>query len=331
MAYSQAERLEKVMAYLVAELESEPGSRKRVTLESLADRFEVTRRTIQRDLEELKGRHGMEIVWDNSGKTYYLIGEYSLQPMFSFKRSQLFSLCIGSVILEQYKGTPLHGELAQAMEVLLQKLDLAKTRISLADLRRSLSVRPEPPRTFDKQVFDTTLNAIQRSKPLRIHYQAPGARASSRTIHPYHLLGYCGDFYVLSWCTKQKDIRFFALSRILTCEILARPFDPDPSVEKELKRHLEEGFGIFRGETETTVRLRFNKQQAPYVRERTWVAGQKTRNLDDGRLEISFTVGHLFEVQRWVQSWGSAVEVLEPAHLRDAVARELKQAGRQYS
>ncbi len=72
-------------------------------------------------------------------------------------------------------------------------------------------------------------------------------------------------------------------------------------------------------EKPVTVVLRFRADQAPYVTEREWHPSQRFRTLRDGRLEMTFRAGGLFEITRWILGWGDAVEVLRPQRLRASI------------
>src|SRR5208337_1559910 len=87
-------------------------------------------------------------------------------------------------------------------------------------------------------------------------------------------------------------------------------------------------FGIFRGEKRNTVRLRFSSDQAPYVAERIWMEGQKMKQLSGGGVILSFQTSHLYEVQRWVLSWGEDVRVLAPKALVEEVKKTLRMTTR---
>jgi hypothetical protein len=49
--------------------------------------------------------------------------------------------------------------------------------------------------------------------------------------------------------------------------------------------------------------LRFDAVLAPYIRERTWHASQRIRDLEDGGIELRFTCGESFDVTCWFASW----------------------------
>jgi predicted DNA-binding transcriptional regulator YafY len=72
------------------------------------------------------------------------------------------------------------------------------------------------------------------------------------------------------------------------------------------------------------TRLLFPKDEAPWVMEREWHPSQITKTRKTGEIELSFPAAGLFEVMRWVLSWGRCVKVLAPPELVRMVADEVK-------
>ena len=62
---------------------------------------------------------------------------------------------------------------------------------------------------------------------------------------------------------------------------------------------------------------RENAGLADRIREREWHESQEIRDLPDGRLELKLRLGALPEIERWVLTWGSDAEVVEPRELRE--------------
>jgi len=70
--------------------------------------------------------------------------------------------------------------------------------------------------------------------------------------------------------------------------------------------------------------------EALYVPEREWHPTQRLRDLADGRVELTLRAGGMFEILRWVLSWGDAAEVVRPAALRREIASMFRRAATIY-
>lgn len=69
------------------------------------------------------------------------------------------------------------------------------------------------------------------------------------------------------------------------------------------------------------VRIRFSALAADHVRDRFWHESQELVALADGGLELRLQLADLIEVERLILQWGGHAEALEPAELRERLAR----------
>ncbi|PLX48575.1 MAG: hypothetical protein C0613_10335 [Desulfobulbaceae bacterium] len=90
-------------------------------------------------------------------------------------------------------------------------------------------------------------------------------------------------------------------------------------------------FGVHWSDRLTRVRVRFSKEVAPYIRERIWHESQQISDAADGGLLLELTVSHLFDLKKWLLSWGCQARVLEPAELAEQMAEEARAMARLYA
>ena len=88
-----------------------------------------------------------------------------------------------------------------------------------------------------------------------------------------------------------------------------------------ITKHLSESFGVFTGKGRHRVRIWFDAFSARLVGEREWHPTQSIRQLRNGEMELTMTLGGLEEVERWILSWGEHARVLEPAELKMRIRR----------
>jgi predicted DNA-binding transcriptional regulator YafY len=135
---------------------------------------------------------------------------------------------------------------------------------------------------------------------------------------------YQGEWYLIGHCHRRGAIATFAMSRIETVLLLEDRF----SVPADFDHACYSGaqFGIFSGEREVLVKVWFSKAHAPYVLEREWHPRQTVLRKKDGSMVLGFPARHLYEVRRWILSWGSGAKALAPKALAEAVQQELAAA-----
>src|SRR5205823_11569124 len=109
------------------------------------------------------------------------------------------------------------------------------------------------------------------------------------------------------------QLRTFALPRIRDVRVSKTRFKRP--LEFSIGRFLEQSFGVFAKPTKIKypVRIVFDAFAAPRIQERQWHPSQRIKQLPNGRIELSLTLGNLEEIERWILSWGSHAQVLAPA------------------
>ena len=295
---------------------------------SLAEEWETSPKTIQRDIEFLKWEMGAPIEYDRSRHGYYYSEPDFVLPALRIAEGDLFAICLAEKVLRQYENTPVHTRLASVFSKIERYLP-DHVSISPAVLDERFSFFPEAAPTIDPDIWEQAFKALRLGRTLNIAYQIPGRRKPYDTrVDPFHVVGYRGEWYLIGHCHLKNALRVFGISRIRKAQVSEDTFaiPTDFDFEEQWRNH----FGIMVGSDELTVRIRFRKDQAPYVQERDWHPAQEFSEEKDGSLVMTFKTRHLLEVTRWVLSWGSAATVLEPAELVEAVKAEAAAMGSNY-
>jgi predicted DNA-binding transcriptional regulator YafY len=145
-----------------------------------------------------------------------------------------------------------------------------------------------------------------------------------RLVDPYGLVYHDGVWIMVGFCHLRKEIRSFAVDRVL--ELRERYLYFKPLTGFDLKEHLSHSWGVIAGE-EVQVTVRFRTNISEYiVRKENWHPSEKRRILPDGAVELTFTVAGTDEIKRWIYSWLPNVEVIEPESLRKQIQKELSES-----
>jgi predicted DNA-binding transcriptional regulator YafY len=112
------------------------------------------------------------------------------------------------------------------------------------------------------------------------------------------------------------------VERIKRLEVTNIPFDYPEDFDPE--KLLNSAFGII-FDKPFQVKIRFSREVAPYIRERTWSPNQRiTENEADGSIILEMETCGWVDVKKWVLSHGAQAELLEPKEMRKEIAEELK-------
>ncbi len=290
---------------------------------SMAGEYEVSRKSILRDIDYLKHQQDAPIEYDPVRRGYFYREESYALPAIQINESDLFAICIAEKALQQHENTPVYGKLVSVFRKIEQSLP-DKVSISPSWIARRVSIIRGHRTVIDPRIWETVTAGLHRNLVVEISYQKPGEpKATRRAVAPYHFSGFQGEWYMIGHCRLRQEVLTFAVSRIkaarLSEERFTVPADFDPA------RFSGQRFGIFKGDEVRIVRVRFSPAVAPYVREREWHPAQQLNDQPDGGLELIFPADHLLEVKQWLLSWGGDAEVLAPeelvAGMRQEVAR----------
>ncbi len=300
-----------------------------VPMRRLLEELECSLATVKRDLAYLRDFMGAPIVYDNELRGYRYDtrpGEYEL-PGLWFNPSELHALLASEQLLEQVQPGLLTPLLKPLRRRIRQLLDLSgHPAATVSDKIRLLGVglrQPEP------RIFAAVASGVLEGRCLRITYHSRSKdERQERRVHPQRLLHYRGNWYLLAWCERARDLRLFALERIEAARLDAG--DVTPVSGEALDRFVEAGFGIFAGPARAVASLVFSPQRARWVAEERWHPQQQGEYLPDGRYRLRIPYSDTRELIMDILKYGPDVEVEGPESLRRAVAERLAAAADRY-
>src|SRR5579875_551265 len=290
---------------------------------TLGAELEVSPRTIYRDLDFLRYSWGVPIEFcPRRNGFFYRDPDYAL-PLLRLTEGELLALFVAERVLQHYRNTPYGADLATAFEKLSAQLP-DTVSLDLTHLQDAYSIRGPETSVGDLECFRKVARAVQQSRQLElVYWSASHNETCRRVVDPYHLTSVSGDWYLIAYCHLREEVRMFVPARIQSVRETGKYFERP--ADFRIEEYLDGSFRALRGDGRPRrVRLRFNAVAARWVREKQWHPSQRLRSCKDGSLEVCFRLTHLDEVKRWVLSYGSACEVLEPAELRQQVVEELQ-------
>lgn len=306
------------------------ASRRGKSVPELAEMVECHTRTLYRDLEALQAagfpvttaRDGHRMVWS------LLEGSRQMLPI-PLSLPELLALYFGRRLAGVLRGTVFHD----ALESLFEKIKALLPAEMIQQLERAqaglaVGASPAKPHAAYRGMIDLVNQAVYQRRRLEMVYRAMRGHAETRRrVAPYRLLFFDGAFYLIGYCSLREGIRVFALDRIQRLDLTGEPFEPPADVI--LDDFLKPSFGVFLGPP-TKVRVRFSKEAAGYLFEKTWHASQKLRPQKNGSVIFEVEVAGTEEIKRWLLTWGAQALVLAPRSLREELRTEAEALARNY-
>ncbi len=287
-----------------------------------AEKFEITRKTAQRDIEFMRDRLGAPLVYiaEQRGFTYE-DNAYEL-PGIWLDEESLTSLLLAYRLVSAVPDKTLKASLRAFMEQLLAKISYHKT-ISIKELSDKVSVRNIEYSKTSEKIYHAMLEALLASKPVRIEYHSPhNSQTTVRDILPLHLLHYMGTWHIIAHCSLKNELRDFVLSRVKTIASCPDKINARFTSE-QVRQYIRNTFGIFHGKETREVCLCFSKDVTPWIAEQVWHPQQKIFIKKDGRLCLTIPVSDFREIKREILKYGAQVEVISPKSLRNAMKDEI--------
>ena len=285
--------------------------RENVTASYLAQMFEVSVRTINRDVEDLC-RAGIPIVTRQgiSGGISIMDGYKIDRTMLT--RAEMQDILAGLRSLDSVNGTNRYGQLMEKLSIGSSDF-LVGNQSVLIDLsswyKDSLAMKIELIRS-----------AIEQHKELEFLYYAPKGE-SCRAIEPYYLIFRWSSWYVWGWCRDRQDFRLFKLNRMDKVLVSERVFSQREAPLPDLRDERVFPGGI--------------KVKALFESECKWRLVEEFgtgcfREQKDGKLLFQADYTDKENLLTWLLTFRDKAELLEPAELRDELRKSILQMKRKY-
>ena len=208
-------------------------SKRLITAGEMAKRFEVTIRTIYRDIQTL--RNAGVPIGEEEGKGYFLVDNYRLPPVM-FTMEEARALLTTSKILHYHTEDSLKHNYESALFKIKAVLSADdKNKLEFLNSRIGFQ-KPWAPKSLS---LDSIQNSITECEKLRISYQARDkVESTERVIHPYAVYFSGAVWSVIAYCELREEIREFRLDRIIEFDLLETNFQQNQKFK--LDHYLEE-------------------------------------------------------------------------------------------
>jgi predicted DNA-binding transcriptional regulator YafY len=292
--------------------------------------LEISPATFKRDLEYLRSRLNIPIVWDREASGYRYDAGAAVQelPGLWFSAQEIYALLTMKQLLENLEP----GLLGPHVEPLLERLTAAigSGTHPAEEVHKRIRILHAARRTLPLRHFETTARALLERKRLAItYYNRMRDDDTAREVSPQRLVHYRDNWYLDAWCHLRNDIRSFAVDAMRSAEIVDRPARDVP--DKELDEILASGYGIFSGRATKWARLRFAPVRARWVAAESWHPDQRAHFDADGGYVLEIPYSDDRELVMDILKFGPDVEVLQPPALRRRVEQLLRAALQRYT
>lgn len=307
MSTEVPKRFDRIIAILI-----QLQSKRIVKAQELADRFEVSLRTIYRDIRTIEAS-GVPIT-SEAGIGYSIMEGYRLPPVM-FTKEEAGSFVAAEKLMQKFTDKGLGSYFESAMFKLKSVLK-GDEKDWVASIESQILIDPEQT-LFNAHVPDALeilFESIAEKKQVQLTYLAQDADSpTQRTIEPVGLFHEANFWYIMAYCHLRMDYRQFRMDRIQKILRSQNSFTKKHnSVERYLKNNVEE--------SDVEVRIRVDKSIVNYIRSgRKFYGFISEEDLGD-LVEMVFKPRNIEDgFARWYMMFGDYAEIIEPPELKDRI------------
>ena len=280
----------------------------KVTASELADKFEVSVRTIYRDIDYISSA-GIPI-YALQGKG----GGIEIAEDFVLSKS-LLSENEKQQIMSALQG--LGNTTKQHENELLTKLS------ALFKIKNTSWIEVDFNNWQNNKLYEQTFNdiksAILSKNIISFTYFSSNEKETSRRVKPVRLLFKSQDWYLYAFCLLRNDFRYFKLSRIKNLEIYTEKFD-DSFEDAILKKEMPHENTVY-------IKVKFDRKVAFRVYDE--INGEIIED-NDGNLYSEIEITNDYNLYNYIFSFGDGAEVLEPKEIRMQIKEMINKMAEKY-
>lgn len=305
-------RFDRIVAILI-----QLQSKRVVKAQDLSDRFDVSLRTIYRDLKSLENA-GVPI-FGEAGSGYSLVDGYRLPPVM-FSREEAGSFVAAEKLMQKFTDKSLHQNFESAMFKVKSVLrGNEKEWVSALDTVVSINHARTAFNAAVPDAMEIIFECMADKKRASLAYLSPGAKsATQRIIEPIGLFHENQHWYIMAFCHLRNDYRQFRIDRIQKIQRSEEPFSRKHGTLDDYRRERP-------GETKTRIKILVDRCVSHYLKfERDYYGFEKEEIKGD---KVAFTFNCSAPPQsfcRWYLMFGDSADIIEPESLKDILKNIIK-------
>lgn len=299
-------RFDRIIAILI-----QLQSKKIVTAQEISDRFEISLRTVYRDIRSLE-EAGVPIV-SEAGVGYSMMDGYRLPPVV-FTREEALSFITAEKLMDRFTDHSTKKEFGSALYKVKAVLRNSEKEV-IEKVDEHIAVLPDSyiPET-NPTPLGKILSGIESKNVLSLEYFANHSlELSNRKVEPLGVFHQGQHWHLIAYCRLRKDYRDFRLDRIQKIENTEERSDrTHPSLQAYL--------ATIRKERELTeVVIDIDKSKYQYIGDQKYYNGFISQTVTSDRVRMTFLTESMEGFARWYMMIGDVAEIIKPVALKKRV------------
>jgi predicted DNA-binding transcriptional regulator YafY len=286
-------------------------SKRIVKASEIAERFEISLRTVYRDIRALE-ESGVPI-GSEAGVGYFLMDNYKLPPVM-FTKDEASALVFGEKLVEKMSDNRMKSDFCSAITKIKAILK-PEEKDRLEKLHNHISVLNynSSGENYNQLFLNEIQQALITKQVIEIDYRGGyGAPATKRLVEPIGLCNYHRRWHLFAWCRLRKEYRDFRLDRIQNLEILSENYKGKQHISlEEFIRQMN----VITGEPNISLLVR-NENIHTVSDSKYWYGFIGDEPVDEQNTRLHFSNTELRGFATWIISSGSYARVEKPEELK---------------
>ena len=273
--------------------------------------FGCSPRTVARDIRDLIKIHKAPLEYDAANRGYYLRDPSWEFNVPVFEEDFISMALLGTRLATDILPPPLNQDVDNAIA---QTLSTNSSEFFDSAMIESLLCASGIKTSIDPEIFKSVFEAWRKKQTVRLTYRNPKGEVSEHTFEPHIIAFHRGIWYVKGCKYGTKEIRLYAIQRIIGLHGGIDCFETDKKLLEDTRKN-----GLFNYEKVPGIKLHCDASIAFYIYEQQKKFKSKIERQDDDSLIVTLnpTVEH--EVIRWILAEAGRIQVLEPRSLREKI------------
>lgn len=296
-----------------------------VKADEISDRFEISLRTVYRDVKALM-EAGVPI-GSEAGKGYFIVDGFHLPPVM-FTQDEASSMMLAGKLVEKMAdksvreafNSALHKIRAVLNESEKDHLENLESHIEIF-LRSRFEVKDK--KDFPDHFMTEIQRAVAKKQVLKIEYSNSEEEQTTREVEPVGIFYYSMTWHLIGWCRLRNGYRDFRADRIRNLTNTTEIFEGRNQIS--LKEYFQSMFQTNRELIRVVVKV-----DKAALRGRPIYGSISQTDLGD-HLRIEFMIDSLSYMGRWLLMYGTAVEIEEPAELKSIIGDLIEEMHAHYT
>lgn len=296
-----------------------------VKAEEIADRFEISLRTVYRDVKALM-EAGVPI-GSEAGKGYFIVDGYHLPPVM-FTQEEGSAMLFAGKLVEKMTDNSIRKAFESALLKIKAVLN-ASEKDHLESLQSHIAVKamPHDDQPFPNHFLTSLQKAAVEKEVVRMEYSSNYAEEITyREVEPIGLFFYGNAWHLIGWCRLRSGYRDFRTDRIKTLKSTGTKFDPRNLLS--LQEYLAT---LIQGNREMEkVVVIFDKSHAKFIGSTKYLYGFASEEELDSKVKMVFLTCYLKGLCRWLLMFGSGVTLEQPEKAKEIIADLVEELNMHY-